>query len=300
MLRALPWPEGTGLETARIGDTSFHVVPLGHPDLGGIPLAPCFGVVDGHLLVTPYPIGFQRFLAVKRGERPSLAQNRDFANLRQRVPANAIAISYMDLPRVVALFYDTVIPLLQAMPETMPGQRAPLYELPDISVIEPHLYGRVGWTVADERGRHWYSHGALDMTGLVAGGVGVAAGLATVLMGAEEPVVERVAADGTPDVDAARCHANVRFLRARLGLHEKQHGARPKALADLDVAADRLVVPGTTESYVYLGPDGKGSVLLHGRPNGRDGRICVLTTDLETRRVTADELARLLVGPEGR
>jgi hypothetical protein len=53
-------------------------------------------------------------------------------------------------------------------------------------------------------------------------------------------------------------------------------------------------VPGTTESYVYFGPDGKGAVLLHGRPNGRDGKICVLTTELETRRVTAEELARML------
>lgn len=296
MLRKVPWPEDAALETVKLGDVALHVIPLGHPEVAGVPMAPCFGVVDGCLLVAPYPISFQRFLATKRGERPSLAQNRDFASLRGRVPENAIAISYLDLARVVALFYDTLMPLLQAMPETMPGQRAPLYEIPDMSVLERHLYGRIGWTVADERGRHWYSHGSMDMTGLVAGAAGAATGIAAMLVGVHRPEPLRVKAD-EPGVDpeALRCHGNVRFLRARIGLYEKQHEARPGALSDLPgVPPERLLVPGTDECYVYFGPEGKGSVLLHGCPNGRDGKICVLTTGLETRRVTAEELERML------
>ena len=48
------------------------------------------------------------------------------------------------------------------------------------------------------------------------------------------------------------------------------------------------------KAYVYLGPDGKGGVLLHGHPNGADKRICVLTRHMKVKRLTAKQLEQMM------
>ena len=95
------------------------------------------------------------------------------------------------------------------------------------------------------------------------------------------------------------CRYRVRLLRARIRLFQGTNGRLPDTLDQLraeHVKAETFLVPGTKEKpYVYLGPAGKGGVLLHGYPNGKDKRICVLMVDnLEMKRITADDLARLL------
>jgi hypothetical protein len=111
----MKWPAGQGVSTFKLRDVTVHAMALGHPKLGNVPVAPTFGVVDGRLVVAPYPLAFQRILAVKRGDRPSIETNPDFSKLRGVVPADAQGVSYLDLGRIFELFYDTFVPFAQAM-----------------------------------------------------------------------------------------------------------------------------------------------------------------------------------------
>jgi hypothetical protein len=83
------------------------------------------------------------------------------------------------------------------------------------------------------------------------------------------------------------------------------HRRLPDRLEELE--ADWLdpttfVVPGSGgKRYVYLGPKGEGGVLLHGYPNGTDGLVTVLGTDLRApERISAGELERRKAGSGGR
>jgi hypothetical protein len=299
MTRAIPWPAGMELQEATIQGTPVHVVPLGHPRLAQIPIAPTFGVVDGRLLIAPYPLSFQRFAAVKRGERPGLKANRDYAKLRERVPENALGISYMDLPALTAWAYDTLVPVIQSLPQQQAGP-SPFFDLPDVTLITRHLYGRIGWRVADERGMHWISHSPVDMSGFALAGM-VAAGTVVYFVESSkavgkipEPILARPPEASLRDREARTCQYNVRLLRARIRLYAQKHDGRfPKALDELKaphVSPRTFVAPGANRPYAYCGPEGCNGVLLHGHPNGKDGKICVLTTDLEMERISAEEL----------
>jgi len=300
---AMDWPVGTGLQRAKIGGVKAYVAPLGHPKLANFPIAPSFGVVDGRFLIAPSPLSFQRFLAIQRGERENITANRDFAKLRAHVPEGALGISYFDLPRAVEFFYDTAVPLMQSFPQHKDS--APIYELPDVRSLTRHLYGRIGWRVADERGMHWGSHSPFDLGGITVGmAAGVAGSLFYVSRSAPDPVViaAPVPADGRDPhrlagAEARMCRNRVRLLRARIRLYRRDNdGKFPKAIDDLKaahVSAETFIVPGTKKKYVYR-PMGPGGVLLHGFPNGQDERICVLFRDLSMKRLTAEELRELL------
>jgi len=303
LLGMVDWPPGTGPRSVQIGGVTAHVLPLGHRRLGGVPLAPTFGVVGGKLLVAPFPLTFQHLVAVNRGDYPDLTANRDFASLRARVPEDALALSYLDLARLVSLVYDTMMPVLQGMVAEGP-QAPPLYELPDARVLERHLFGRIGWTRADARGLHWEAYSSMDMSGFAIGAVAAAATTFTLLRApAPRGEVEAPAgADGPEDKrqrdrEASLCEARARLLRGGLRIWRDEHKAFPEALGALreqQVAEENFTVPGADKPYVYLGPEGTGGVLLHGYANGLDNRICVVTTDLVLRRLTEAELEALL------
>ena len=92
------------------------------------------------------------------------------------------------------------------------------------------------------------------------------------------------------------------MLGARLRFHRKQHGAFPGTIDELrakHVPKETFITPGADKPYIYLGPKGKGSLLLHGHPNGKDGRICVLTKRLKLKRITAAELKQQLQRASG-
>jgi hypothetical protein len=57
---------------------------------------------------------------------------------------------------------------------------------------------------------------------------------------------------------------------------------------------ESFLVPGHGKPYVYLGPKGRGGILLHGFPNGNDRRVCVITMKLRADRITEQELNRRL------
>lgn len=305
LLERAPWPAGTGVKTFRIGEARVYTVPLMHDDFGMVPLAPTFGFVDGKMLVTPFPITFQHLLRVKQGERPNLTKNRDFAKLREHVPEGAMGMSYLDLSKLFEVLYETGIPILQAMPAAF-GPQTPHYELPDVSVFTKHLYGRIAWRRADDKGFYWQSHSSLDTSAFVLTLAGVAAGTAVFFtrMEAAQPM-EAVPAPvrvgkGKPDPrarDARVCRSRVRLLRARLRIHQQAHGALPASIDALKaehVLPETFITPGPELPYVYLGPEGKGGILLHGHPNGPLERVSVLTTDLQMKRITGRELERLL------
>ncbi|MHC4548509.1 MAG: hypothetical protein ACYTEZ_07005 [Planctomycetota bacterium] len=301
VLEAAEWPAGTGVKTFRLGGIRVHTMPLGHKKLAEIPIAPTFGVVDGRLLVTLYPLSFQRFLSVKQGSRPGLETNRDFARLRDRVPEDAQGMSYLDLKRVFELIYETAIPLLQSIP----GQvgPSPLYEFPEVEVFTQHLFGRVAWRTADDGGLRWQSYSSLDTSGFLLGSLAAGAG---VYYATSRHVAQRKGPERHPpprgavvrDRESQTCKYRVRLLRARIRLYQQEHRRLPDSLDQLraeHVAPETFLVPGTDRKpYVYLGPDGQGEVLLHGLANGADRHICVLTRKLEVERVSAAELQRLL------
>ena len=288
MLASAQWQKGTGVERTRIGGVDVHVVKLMPPDLGGPPIAPTFGVVDGHLLVTLFPISFQRFLATKRGERPSIEANPDYAALRARVPDDALSLSYLDVRRGVAIAYDTVMPILQAMPQQEGGM--PVYEFPEASIFTKHLYGRIAWRVADDRGMHWHSHSSTDV-GAILFGLGAAGGSlfmftagdsvnGSVAAGNEAPPPQVAVLVTDKQVEVDECTANLRRFRNRLRALQRSNEPFPKSLEELRgrwIDARTLIVPGTDgKRYRYLGPEGKNGVLIVGAPNGPDGHVCVL------------------------
>jgi len=307
MLSRVPWPPGTGVQGFKVGDVSVHTVPLGHSKLASFPIAPTFGIVEGRLLVTAYPLSFQRFLSVQQGRRPNLSKNRDFASLRERVPEGVASMSYLDLKRLFEVLYDTGIPLLQSLTEQ--SGTSPLYEFPEVEVFTKHLFGRIAWTTSDESGLKWNSHGAIDTSAFWLGALGAGAGLWMSLRydgetGKVAPPPPPPQLDPPGDREMRTCRYRVRLLRARIRLFQGTHSRLPDTLDQLraeHVKPETFLVPGTgTEEkeqkpYVYLGPAGKGGVLLHGDQNGKDKRICVLMLDnLEMKRITADDLARLL------
>ncbi|MDH3593127.1 MAG: hypothetical protein OER88_14675, partial [Planctomycetota bacterium] len=321
LLRGVKWPKGAGVTTMSLaGGLKAYSVPLGHRRLADFPIAPTFGMVDGHLVVTPYPMSFQRIVAVYRGESPRLSQNPDFQKLKKKIPRNALAMSYLDLVRVLEIFYDTAVPLFQSMPNELAGGLTPIYELPDVGLFSRHLFGRVGWRVADDKGMHWHSYSSIDtsgmMVGMVAGGLG---GYFLAVRGAHD---HRPA----PDVDVAtpvkpplkqmrvkveenrrkvqlmHCGQRVRRWRVRLQFYYQEHRVFPKSLAAVTRKGDdkkMSVCPGG-ESYVYLGPAGKNGILLHGHANGPDGQVTILTTRLVVRRIPPETLKKRLSSRPGR
>ena len=302
MLEKADWPDQTGVHTYRSGDTTVYTVPLLHPQLVPVPLSPTFGVVEGKLLLTLHPLGYQRCAAVRAGRLEGLAQSRDFAQLRERVPANARDMSYLDLRRLYSLCYQTLMPVLQSMPH--PSGISPLATLPPAAPILDQLYGRIAWRTADDKGIHWHSHGSADTSGvfvMMAAGAGAAAFL--LYETAEAPPTQIAVAppvhehDGRPR-DVRICRANCRVLKARILLYQQEHGRLPGSLDDLKAKhldPDTFFVPGTDKvPYTYLGPDAPGDILLYGAPNGLDGRITVLAKDLGFKRLTAEELERQL------
>jgi len=297
ILGAVPWPDGARPLAQRIAGIDAVVAPFGgSPALGNIPIAPTFGFVEGKLLLTPFPISFQRFVAVRRGESPSIAGNRDFASLRERVPAGALAISYLDLPRVFGFYYDTFMPILQGFPN--PTGATGIYDLPDAGAFLKHLYGRIGWRIADEQGCHWRSHGPVELNSfIVAAMVGASATLFAGVPPTKPPSSVAVEIEGPRDREANSCTSRVRLIRARLLVQRQSQGSLPESLDALrapHVPEETFLVPGTDLPYTYLGPSGRGRVLLHGAPNGRDRVITVLTTGFEVKRVSAEELEAML------
>jgi len=293
---AIPMPDGVGIRSAKLGDASVRIVPFGDSRLGGVPVAPTFGIVDGKLLIAPFPLSFQRFMAVKRGAKPSILDNPDFQRLRTRVPEGALGVSYLDVPRMLAFYYDTVMPILQSLQQ--PDQGGGIYELPAVEDLVRHLYGRIGWRVVDDAGVHWKSHGAIDTNGLVLGGIVVGGALATLGVtageSAREPEIVETVGPGPRDAEAKACIARVLRLKIYLRRYQHEHGNLPTALeAGPHLASDAFKVPGTDQEYEYFGARGLGQVLLQGRANGADKRITVLTKTFEIRRVTAEELERL-------
>jgi hypothetical protein len=301
LLSRVKWPAGTGVTDFRLRDVTVHAVPLGHPALGDVPLAPTFGIVDGRLVVAPFPLTFQRVLAVKRGDRPSIEKNRAFAQLRGVVPPEAQGLSYLDLVRLFDLVYDTCIPFVQAM--SGGASPPPLYEFPEADTLSRHLFGRVAWRVADERGLRWESYSSMDTSSFTLSLVaGASAGL-YFFQSAKEPGVVEVGVEAAPLAardDGLVCRHHVRMLRARLQHYRKENGKLPDRLEQLEakwMEPGTFVVPGTGgKRYAYLGPAGEGGILLHGYANGSDGLITILRTDLKAERVSSQELERLKAG----
>jgi hypothetical protein len=281
---------------------------LGHPKLGNVPVAPTFGVVDGRLVVTPYPLAFQRILAVKRGDRPSIEANREFQKLKAVVPADAQGVSYLDLARIFEIVYDTFVPFAQSMAGgATPAQ---LYEFPDVDTLSRHLFGRVAWRTSDERGLRWESYASMDTSSFT---LSLLAGASVALYFVRESEKAELAvqvaaparAESEGSDDGQICRHHVRTLRARLQHYRKENGRLPDDLKDVEadwMDPEACVVPGNEgKRYVYLGPKGKGGVLLHGYPNGADGLVTVLGTDLKApERISASELDRRLAAAEGR
>jgi hypothetical protein len=299
IIRSLPFPDGTGLASFEHGGRTVYTVPLLRYDLGSVPLAPTFGIIDGHLVVAPFPTSYRRFADVKSGARPGLVAKPEFQRLRERVPRDALEVSYLDLPRVYELLYDTGLPLLQAIPQ--PDGSCPFVDMPTADVAVKHLFGRIAWRTADASGMHWHSHSAIDTSGMLIGALagGAAAGL---FMSAridtdDGDVPAPKGPRGQLIEEERRCQGNVALLRARMAIHERDRGSLPAALDELrtkTAAADTFLVPGTDKPYVYLGPAGKGRILLHGYPNGADDQVTALTLKREIVRVTSEELTRLL------
>jgi hypothetical protein len=304
----MKWPAGQGVSTFKLRDVTVHAMALGHPKLGNVPVAPTFGIIDGRLVVTPYPLAFQRILAVKRGDRPSIERNPEFGKLRAAIPAGAQGVSYLDLVRIFELFYDTFVPFAQAMA----GGAAPpqLYEFPDVETLSQHLFGRVAWRTSDERGLRWESYASMDTSSFTLSLLaGASVALYFVRAGKDAELQVQVAAPAAPKAegsdDGQVCRHHCRTLRARLQHYRKENGRFPDRLDEVEAEwMDPLafVVPGTDgKRYVYLGPKGKGGILLHGYPNGADGLVTVLGMDLKApERVSAEELERRLAAPEGR
>ncbi|HEX5135481.1 MAG TPA: hypothetical protein VFY93_00785 [Planctomycetota bacterium] len=303
----LPWPEGQGLKTFQLRDVTVHAMALGDPRLGNVPLAPTFGVVDGRLVVAPYPLAFQRILAVKRGDRPSIETNREFGKLRQVVPADAQGVSYLDLVRIFELFYDTFVPFAQAM--SGGATPAQLYEFPDVETLSQHLFGRVAWRTSDERGLRWESYASVDTSSFTLSALaGASLALYFVRAGHDRHMEVQAAAPVKGAVttdDGQVCRHHVRTLRARLQHYKKEKGRLPDRIEDVDadwMDPQTFVVPGCDgKRYVYLGPKGEGGILLHGYPNGADGLITVLATDLGApERISEEELRKRKAAAAGR
>jgi hypothetical protein len=294
MLSKVPWKRGTGIERTRLGGVDAHVVKIFHPRMSDVPIAPTFGVVDGHFLATLYPISFQRFVATKRRERKSIESNRDYAALRSRVPADALSLSYLDVRRGVEIAYDTMMPVLQAMPQTEGGM--PIYEFPEAGVFTKHLYGRIAWRVADERGMHWYSHSSTDVGSILMGFAAATGGVVALTIRRDEMVKSRPPPQvvGGKQSEVYLCEANVRRIRTQLRPYLRS--GKPFA-ASLDQIKSRwldrktMTVPGSGgKRYTYYGPDGRNGILLAGAPNGPDGQVCILTTNLRVARISPAQL----------
>jgi len=309
-LSKVNWKQGTGVFPAQLAGSKAHVVKMLHPRMSEVPIAPTFGIVDGHFVITLFPVSFQRFANTKRGHRPSIEKNEDYLALRKRVPADALSLSYLDLKRIVGSGYDTIIPLLQSLPQ-IEGAMS-VHEMPDASIFLRHLYGRIAWRTADDRGMHWHSHSSVDLSPLVLGfvaGAGAAVSLAGV-RAKDRPAPQRASVGATADAvvksrELRRCSSNVRELLQVLRLHRKRSGGFPPSLeaaAKGWVAPRSLEVPGHPgKRYRYFGPKGKGGILLAGLPNGPDKRVCVIRTNLKMDRITPEQLHESLEhGPQKR
>jgi len=290
------------IERTRIAGGEVSVLKIRD---SGVPVAPTMGVVDGNLVLTLFPITYQRLAATKRGERPGLDQNRDYAALSKHIPSDAIGMSYLDVRRTIHIVYDTVVPILQAMPRGPGMPAAPMYEVPEARVFTDHLYGNIGWRTADDRGMHWHSKSSTDAgsLGLVMGAVTAGALFVSYDATASQTTARIVPIATATPVDAAArelsaCISNVRRIRNQLRVYRKRSKPFPETLKELAggwVNAKTLRVPGTDDAaYRYFGPKGNNGVLLAGRPNGPDGGICVLLTNLQMKRVSPADLRKTL------
>ncbi|MDH3593068.1 MAG: hypothetical protein OER88_14375, partial [Planctomycetota bacterium] len=93
------------------------------------------------------------------------------------------------------------------------------------------------------------------------------------------------------------CSYNARSLRAHLVLYKQENGRLPDTIEEIvnkHMDKGTLKCPGTGKRYTYLGPKGKGRIILHGFPNGPNGRVTILTREFVTQRVTPAQLEKML------
>lgn len=136
----------------------IHLLDLqGRRQRDMIPFTPTWARVGDAFAITLVPHTMKTLLhrATQKGQA-GLAAQEDFQAVLAARPAAAGYVAYLDLQAILALLYDTAVPLLQTMakPNLMPEGTPPLdwATLPPAVVIRPYLRSMGFYGTWDEKG----------------------------------------------------------------------------------------------------------------------------------------------------
>lgn len=222
-----------------------------------VPFTPSWTLLGDRLIVTLVPYTLKDVVwRVKHPEAagPGLAAQEDFAALMSLKPPEAGALEYLDLQAVLALLYDTGVPLLQTVvkPNMLGemGSTLPLdwSALPPVRAIRGHLRSMMGFASWTRDGLEARMHAPIPLLPVIVGAAVSALALRSARSAAIDwdtlptdmppaavPPPEDDGAEDAPQESARETLARAmldNLLRA-VRLHVLLHDALPAALTDL-------------------------------------------------------------------
>jgi prepilin-type processing-associated H-X9-DG protein len=175
-------------ETTKIGDLTVHyfAVPA---------VAPCWAIKNNTLYVALFPQILAAATEQSPGAGESILASDGFNAARKRlgVAANAISLSYMDLPRLAPRGYQMIMALQRGALgfADMFGMQTPAMVLPPLNKIQPHLSVSLSATWIDDAGWHYRGVSPFPGADLLGGEQALATTIAPVAVAAILPATAK-------------------------------------------------------------------------------------------------------------
>ncbi|MFW6161145.1 MAG: DUF1559 domain-containing protein [Planctomycetota bacterium] len=147
---------GAALKTIAFGEhTVRYLVTPNVP----VPLAPCYAIEDGRLVLALSPVHLKDYLLFLDSAEPCLLDNQGFLAMADVLPKDATGFSYADFGGSFMQAYRMVGPLL-TMAQGIPRNPVAidLANMPSPRTIRRHLFGSVSYTYATEDMVVWECH----------------------------------------------------------------------------------------------------------------------------------------------
>ncbi|MFP4057134.1 MAG: hypothetical protein ACLF0G_09725 [Candidatus Brocadiia bacterium] len=116
-----------------------------------VPLAPCFARVGDRMVFALTPIHLKDYLAFLDAGEPSVLDDPEYQKLAERVPENAVCVSYSEAGENFVQLYSTLGPLL-TMLQGIPNNPVPLdfANLPSPRTVRQHMFGAISYVVVGD------------------------------------------------------------------------------------------------------------------------------------------------------
>jgi hypothetical protein len=253
-----------------------------------VPFTPSWALLGDRLIVTLVPYTLKEIVWRAKNAQaagPGLDAQEDFKALYALKPASAGYVGYFDLQAVLALLYDTGVPLLQTLVKPNLYQEVAgklpvdFAALPPARVIRPYLRSMMSFESWDEDGIEVRMHGPIPLMPVLFGvGIGAAVAMPMAMRRARfEPEIEVRMPDDVvaPEDPLTQAQSDIRSLTSYVNLYLLEEQALPATLDDLVKKSFLEVLPNDPwdNAYRLVVSDAKARAfqVVSNGPDGRPG-----------------------------